>query len=297
MHELPEVRLGPSSWSWTYSGDWRTMLIAPWVGFVQLAYPGLGAGVEQHSDFYGEPWARLFRSVPQIAGVVYGTDEGRRIRDLHHDFKGYDSKGRRYHALDPRVYYWAHATISEVVVKTLQHFDHELSTAEHELAFLENTTVYRRYGVSTRPVPQDARAYRAYLQHTYAEVLERTPAVTAFIEMAAQPGSMAQPWLPAPLWKLVAPLVRSPAWTLGVGMLDPVARETLQLRWSRADQRKFDLIANAVRTAWRSVPVRARYNLPARTAFRREGWPHVPGVSSATAYWRDRALATLPTAA
>ncbi|WP_020495006.1 oxygenase MpaB family protein [Sciscionella marina] len=281
-----DLTLGPRSWVWTYSGDWRSMLIAPWVGFVQLAYPGLGAGVEQHSAFYAEPWARLFRSVPQIAGVVYGTDKGTRIRDLHHDFKGVDSEGRRYHALDPEVYYWAHATISEVVVHMVGHFDHEMSEPELELAYHESCAVYRRYGVSTRPVPRSSAAYREYFEHNYTQVLERTPAVTAFIELARDPGSMTQPWLPAPLWKLVAPLVANPAWTLGVGMLHPAARETLGVSWSKADQRRFELITNTVRTAWRGVPLRARYMAPARAGFRREGWPHVPRQRAATGYWR-----------
>lgn len=287
-----ELTLGPSSWVWTYSGDVRTLLIAPWVGFVQLAYPGLGAGVEQHSDFYSEPWARLFRSVPQIAGVVYETDDGRRIRDLHHDFGGTDSRGRRYHALNPDTYYWAHATISAVVTHMVSYFDHEPSRGELDLAFRESCVIYQRYGVSTRPVPVDLAGYEAYFEQVYNEVLERTPAVTAFIEMARDPGSMAQPWLPKPLWRLIAPLVANPAWTLGVGMLHPAARETLHLDWTKADQRRFELITNTVRRAWAGVPVRARYLAPARAAFREQGWPTVPRQGAATNYWRARAAHT-----
>jgi uncharacterized protein (DUF2236 family) len=269
--------LGPRSLSWRYAGDQRMILIGPWVGLVQLSLPGLGAGVEQHSAFYTEPWDRFLRSVPQIAGVVYdgpkAEQTGHGIRDLHHDIKGVDSEGRRYHALDPEVYYWAHATMSEAVIKMLDTLDHPSTTAEKELLFREQQVVYARYGVSDRPAPADRPGFERYLDHTYAHVLEKTPAVEAFIEMAHEPASMTQPWIPQPLWRMISPVVSNPMWLLGVGLLAPSARETLGLSWTDRDERKLGRLTAAIRRAWPLIPRRLRYMPRAKAAFRREGWP------------------------
>jgi hypothetical protein len=53
-------------------------------------------------------------SNPAIGGVVFDGDRapttGAEVRDYHVTIKGVDSQGRRYHALNPDVFYWAHAT-------------------------------------------------------------------------------------------------------------------------------------------------------------------------------------------
>ena len=269
--------LGPESLSWRHSGDWRTLLLGPWVGLVQLSLPALGAGVVQHSAFYTEPWDRFFRSVPQIVGVVYdgpgSAAEGHRIRDLHTTIKGVDNDGRRYHALDPEVFFWAHATISEVVVKMIDIFDHPISSAEKDQLFTESVRTWRNYGMSDRPVPANRAALDEYFQHVYADVLEKTPAVTEFVRLASEPNSMTQPWLPQPVWQMIAPIVMKPMWLFGVGLLAPETRETLGLRWTNADERRLRQVAAIIRTTWPLLPRTARYMPRAKVAFRRAGWP------------------------
>ena len=39
-------------------------------------------------------------------------ERGRTIRDFHTEIKGTDDHGRRYHALDPEIFWWAHATFT-----------------------------------------------------------------------------------------------------------------------------------------------------------------------------------------
>jgi uncharacterized protein (DUF2236 family) len=276
--------LGPDSLSWRYSGDWRTILLGPWVGLVQLSLPGLGAGVVQHSAFYTEPWDRFLRSVPQIAGVVYDGPsagaEGHRIRDLHTTIKGVDDKGRRYHALDPDVFFWAHATICEVVVKMVDLFDHPVSKAEKDQFYAESVQVWRNYGMSDRPVPANRAALEEYFADVYAGGLEKTPAVTEFIRLSREPGSMAQPWLPEPVWRRLAPFVMKPMWFLGVGMLEPEIREVLGLPWTSSDERKLRRLASIVRHVWPLVPRALRYMPRARAGFRRAGWPSTRRISA-----------------
>lgn len=273
--------LGPDSLSWRYAGDWRSLLLGPWVAIVQLGYPDLGAGVVEHSAFYTEPWDRFLRSVPQIAGVLYdgpgAPAEARRIRDLHASIKGSyqdaDQRTQRYHALNPETYFWAHATIAEVVVKMVDVFDHPTTPDERERLYQETRASWRLYGMTDRVVPPDRRALDEYFQHVYANVLDRTPAVTELIRQLREPASMAQPWLPQPAWRVISPLLANPIWQLAVGMLTPQTRETLGLSWSDTDERKLRRMAAAVRRGWRAVPRRLRYMPRARAGFRRAGWP------------------------
>ena len=108
------VPLGPESLTWKYFGDWRGVLQGPYAGSMQNMHPQLGAAVEQHSLFFRERWQRLLRSLYPIGGVVFDGDRapmtGAEVRDYHVNIKGVDDQGRRYSALNPDVFYWAHAT-------------------------------------------------------------------------------------------------------------------------------------------------------------------------------------------
>src|SRR5687768_14271644 len=104
MYQPPDA-LGPESLLWRYAGDTRISLLGGTIGLLQLMHPGIGAGVMEHSDFFNDPFDRVFRSLPPILGAVYdgpeAVDTGRWIRDQHRTIKGVDDKGRGYHALEP----------------------------------------------------------------------------------------------------------------------------------------------------------------------------------------------------
>ncbi|BBY60624.1 hypothetical protein MSAR_37600 [Mycolicibacterium sarraceniae] len=77
---------------------------------LQNMYPQLGAGVQDHSILLREPLQRVARSVYPIMGV--------------------DSAGRRYHALDPDTFYWAHATFCLLILKVAEYFCGGLTEAK-----------------------------------------------------------------------------------------------------------------------------------------------------------------------
>ena len=60
-------------------------VLAASVGLLQLMHPSIGAGVLEHSDFFDDPYDRVFRSVPWILGVVYDGHQspqtGTTVRD------------------------------------------------------------------------------------------------------------------------------------------------------------------------------------------------------------------------
>lgn len=156
--------IGPGSQLWRYAGEWRSMLPGSATGILQLMHPGIGAGVAEHSAFFDDPFDRIYRSIPQIWATILAPDGQRRarqIRDIHRTIKGTDHLGGRYHALDPATFWWAHATFTWDIFRSVELFYlHPLSAPDEERLYAETVTWYRRYGVSTRPVPPDYISFR-----------------------------------------------------------------------------------------------------------------------------------------
>ena len=140
--QVSPVPLGPDSLTWKYFGDWRVLLVALWGGSMQNMHPQLGAGVEEHSEFFRERFPRLFRSLYPIFGVVYdgsrAPQTAREVRGYHDTIKGTDFKGRTYHALNPETFYWAHATFFVSTMLAAERFGGGLSDADRRQLFDEH---------------------------------------------------------------------------------------------------------------------------------------------------------------
>jgi len=151
-------------------------MLGVWIGAIQNMYPELGAGVEDHSILLREPLQRVARSVFPIMGVVYDGDRaaetGAQIRGYHETIKGVDAAGRRYHALNPETFYWAHATFFMLILKTAEYFCGGLAEAEKRQLFDEHVQWYRMYGMSMRPVPRTWEDFCEYWERTCRNELE-----------------------------------------------------------------------------------------------------------------------------
>jgi uncharacterized protein (DUF2236 family) len=265
--------LGPDSLTWRYFGDARGMLMTVRAGVLQAMHPAINAALLQHSDFLENPINRLLRSAPPILGVVYDGPEavatGAWVRDQHKTIKGTDSKGRKYHALSPDAFYWAHATFFESVIAGQELFGNRLGAAERELLFEESIDWYALYGLTMRPVPESYAAFQEYWEHMLHDVLEPTKvALGTFAPTGALPAPY--PWLAGPAWAALRPLAgRGPTW-VARGTLPPAARDMLGLSWSTAEDMILRTMLTSLRASWPLVPGPLRYLPRARTAMRRE---------------------------
>jgi len=259
---------------WRYAGEVRGYLLLVKAGLLQLMHPGLGAGVEHHSDFFNEPWERVLRSVPEIQGVTFDYPDGdataRKIRDYHSHIKGVDAQGRRYHALDPETYFWAHATIFDALFQMIDLFDHPMSDAEKEQLYQEGCRAYRAYGVSDRIVPPDWPSFEAWFDRMCRERLEITPAARGLIEFAKEPPATF-PLVPAALYRLARKPSAKPLWWHSVGTLPPSVRELIGERWTERDERRHRRVRRVIQASWPLVPARLRYTARARAGYRRAG--------------------------
>ena len=187
----PPQPLGPDSLTWKYFGDWRGMLQGPWAGSMQNMHPQLGAAVEQHSIFFMERMPRLFRSLYPIGGVVFDGDRapmtGAEVRDYHIGIKGVDDQGRRYSALNPDVFYWAHATFFMGTILAAERFGGGLTEDQKRQLFDEHITWYRMYGMSMRPVPKTWEDFQVYWDHMCRNVLENNWAAREVLDLSTMP--------------------------------------------------------------------------------------------------------------
>jgi len=219
----PPEPLGPGSLTWELFGDWRGLLQGPWAGSMQNMHPQLGAAVEQHSIFFTERMPRLLRSLYPIGGVVFDGDRapqtGGEVRDYHIGIKGVDDRGRRYSALNPDVFYWAHSTFFMGTILTAERFGNGLTDAQKRQLFDEHITWYRMYGMSMRPVPKTWEEFQAYWDHMCRNVLENNYAAREVLNLSKMPKHPSLQRIPDWLWRL---------------QLNDLGIEGGQLRWTDA---------------------------------------------------------------
>ena len=274
------VDLGPHSVLWRYAGDSRIAYLGGTIGLLQTMHPAIGAALVEHSDFFNDPVDRVFRSLPRILGTVYdpaGDATGRDVRDAHRTIKGDDDgHGRRYHALDPETFWWAHATFQFMAEQVADRFDRRrLGPDEREQLYQEGVEWYCRYGVSDRPVPATRAAFEEKWNHICDTVLERNEA-TDFVL-----GTLLRPMLPkfegrAPLpphlhrfadTRLARRALARPARIVAIGGLPTRVRARLDIPWSHTDQCQLDIIEWVVARAHHLAPATMRWQ-PRAT----EGW-------------------------
>lgn len=285
--------LGPDSLTWKYFGDWRGLLQGPWAGSMQNMHPQLGAAVEEHSTFFAERWQRLLRSLYPIGGVVFDGDQaprtGAEVRDYHVDIKGVDAQGRRYHALNPDVFYWAHSTFFVGTLIVADRFCGGLTEAEKRQLFEEHKAWYALYGMSTRPVPDTWEDFQEYWDHMCRNVLENNYAARAVLDLGELPKPPFARQLPTWLWNLQRPLVARFFVWFTVGLYDPPVRELMGYDWSARDERLHRLLGTAVGKVFGLLPRRARMHPRARA-----GWDRVTGRAPADAPLPETPARNLP---
>jgi uncharacterized protein (DUF2236 family) len=275
-YQTPPLPLGPDSLTWKYFGDWRGMLQGPWAGSMQNMHPQLGAAVEEHSIFFQERWPRLLRSLYPIGGVVFDGDRapmtGAEVREYHVNIKGVDAQGRRYHALNPDVFYWAHSTFFVGTIIVADRLCGGISEAEKRQLFDEHIQWYSMYGMSMRPVPQTWEEFQDYWQHMITEVLENNKAARDVLDLTELPKppflSKMPDWMWAQQRKLVAPFF---VW-FTVGLYDPPIRKLMGYSWSRRDEKVHRALGRVIGRIFARLPERTRMHPRARS-----GWDRATG--------------------
>ncbi|MFX0580266.1 oxygenase MpaB family protein [Nocardia nepalensis] len=266
--------LGADSLIWKFYGDVRVQLF----GFQRLAstensIAQLAQAVSDHSVIFGDFLGRAKRTAVPVLRTVYGPDPhdwGRTVRDFHKPIKGTMPDGSRYHALNPELFYWAHATFIDQILYNTDTFIRRLSYEEKARIFDEGQQWYRLYGVSCRNQPQTYDEFLRYWDDML-DLMAANPMVrygTGYIRK----GIPGPPRIPRPAWKLLSAPINGYTRTMIVGTLPPQTRAACGLPWNDRRERRFQRIAAAIRAmnpALNRLPIRLLY-----APWAVDGWKH-----------------------
>jgi uncharacterized protein (DUF2236 family) len=192
---------------------WRVFAnpVALFVGGVtavllELAEPSVRSGVWDHSSFQRDPATRLRRTGFAAMMTVYGPRPAAEkliahVVRMHGHVAGSTPDGVAYHANDPRLLDWVHATATFGFSKAYHHYVRPLSAAEKDAAFAEAGPSALLYGAIG--APRSRAAWDALLAAT-TPGLEGSDILADFMRVMAE-----APILPAPLRWLQRLLVRA----------------------------------------------------------------------------------------
>ncbi|MFE7773596.1 oxygenase MpaB family protein [Streptomyces sp. NPDC057445] len=267
----------PGGVLWSLAGDIRGLLMLPAALTMQVAHPAVGAGVDEHSVFRTDPWGRGERSLRSLQLWVYGgeaaAEEGRRLRRLHRTIQGTDTRGRRYHALDPQYYSWVHATGFPVYRYAACYLYRPLTEAQERQLYAEWLQVGRILGIHDRDMPGTIEEFWPYYRKVLADEVEATAVVEDLIatDRPVPPPDRGPLLIRVPLrvlWPVVLPLFARFRRFVTIGLMPPEARAAIGLPWTDQQERRLRRFGRVVRAVVPLLPERLRYLPPAREARR-----------------------------
>ncbi|MCX5381374.1 oxygenase MpaB family protein [Streptomyces sp. NBC_00091] len=265
----------PGGMLWSTTGDIRSLLTLPAAFTLQVAHPAVGAGVDQYSAFRTDPWGRGERSLRSLMLWVYGgaeaAAEGRRVRRLHKEIQGTDTRGRRYHSLDPACFAWVHATGFPVALHAGRYLFRRITPAQERQLYREWLQVGRILGLHDRDMPQTVEEFWPYYHRMLAEEIEPTKVARELIAADADlPPPEAASRAVRLLLRIAWPALRTAYLHfrafVTVGYMPPDARAAIGLEWTPAQERRLRRFSTAVRILVPLLPERLRYLPRARAA-------------------------------
>lgn len=220
---------GPDSAAWALDREAMLLLGAgPRALLLQLAHPGVAAGVAEHSDFRADPWRRLDGTLRSYLRIIYGStsaarDEIRRLNTLH---RGIHGPG--YDARDPALSLWVHATLVDSTVVVNDAWSGPVARDQAARFYDETKPIARAFGVPDAVLPSDLDAFEAYLD------LQLGPGGPVQVGSTAR--ELAEAILHPPLPGVLARIGVNPRfydWTLwpSIGLLPDAIREGYGLPW------------------------------------------------------------------
>ena len=271
---------GPESRMWRINREAVLLGAGPAATLLQVAHPLIAEGVAQHSDFQGDPFGRLRRTLSTTMDLVFGdgrTAEAaiRRLNGVHASVTGpvsdplaVSSTGAEgYRALDPTLLLWVQATLIVTSVRAYGRWVGPLSRQDLEAFWSEARTVGVRMGIPLRVSPADWPALMGYWRRMLAP--DGPVQVTDTARLLA-------PMLVRP------PLPLTPGWAVdllalpGLALLPERIREAYGIPWGIGHRRAAAITGRCVRLWTAAVPCAWRSMPQARAADRRMPARRVP---------------------
>ncbi len=255
---------GPGSAAWRIDREALILAGGTCALLMQLAHPAVAAGVEQHSDFRVDPFARLRRTLSASFAVVFGSTPRaeraiRRMNAIHGVVRGQiPESGAPYFARDPRLLLWVHATLVDTALRIYDRYVEPLTDAEAQAYHAESRQIAVRLGVPEAEVPATLTELRAWMEEMIAAGEVRvTPTARSLSRSILYPTAFP----PRFVWDA--------AHLLSMSVLPATLRRQYGIEWSPARERGMDRAAVALRALLPIVPPPLRFVPPYRSALAR----------------------------
>lgn len=224
---------------------------------LQMAEPGVGHGVSNHSTVLSRPLDRLRTTMTYVYAVTLGSDEERRAiirltNKAHVPVRSKPDGPVPYNGFDPDLQLWVAATLYKNGHDLYERFFGPLDDATADRIYQQSAI----YGTALQVAPEMWPATRAEFDQYWQRKLDELTIddqVREFINKLLRGGD-------APLViRLGMPLNRF----VTRGLLPARIREQLYLSWSPLEQRLFDAMMTALPPVYRLIPRPVRW-LPSR---------------------------------
>jgi len=212
---------------------------------LQLANPGVGHGVAEHSDFAARPLDRLHGTLTYLYVTQYGTpDEVRRIaRQVGRAHA--PVRGEGYDARDVGLQRWVAATIHDTAIRVHELVFGALSDEDAQRLLDSMATVATTLGVPRAQWPATPAAFSEYWQRAEAELVVSDAARAVARELLyLRSGAL---WMRA-----LMPTVR----LVTAGLLSPVLREAYGLPFNA---RRYTRLVRVTRAVYPRLPLWLRH--------------------------------------
>jgi uncharacterized protein (DUF2236 family) len=255
---------GPDSMAWKVDREVLILAGGTCALLMQLAHPSVAAGVEQHSDFRTDPFARLRRTLTASFDVVFGSTARadraiRRMNAIHSVVRGsVPETGDAYFARDPRLLLWVHATLIDTALRVYDRYVSPLTDPDAQRYYAESAEIVVRLGVPEAALPGTLAGLRAEMAEMIA---------TGEVHVSPTARSLA----PSVLYPTRVPprFIWDVGHLVSMSVMPAEVRRGYGLGWSAARERGMRRAAAAARLALPFVPAPLRFVPQYRTALRR----------------------------
>lgn len=232
------------------------LLGGPRALLMQLAHPAVAQGVAEHSDFRADPFSRLRRTLEVMTTISFAprpvaTATLAGLRAVHDRVEGTLPDGRPYHANDPELLLWVHATLVDTVLEVERRYLGRLGRGERAAYYAETVRLARAFEIPDALIPADLSAFDAYMADQVA-TLEVSDTARDLAHAVLHPPV---PFLPSQVWE--------PLRLVTVDMLPRRVREGYALGWDGRRKRVLRAAQAGMRAVLPRLPELVR-RLPSR---------------------------------
>ncbi|WP_207005621.1 oxygenase MpaB family protein [Trinickia mobilis] len=210
---------------------------------LQLAHPGVGQGVVEHSDTLRRPVDRLRTTMTFIYAVTLGTADERQYVARYVDQAHGPVRSASYSAFDPDLQRWVAATLFKGALTLHEMFEGPLAPPDRDALCREAAVYGTTLQMPAELWPGDLAAFDAYWTRSLAGFTVNED-VRRYVH--ALLGAEGAPW-----WiRVLMPLQRFAT----RGLLPDEIRRAFALSWTTQDERRWAWFVRYAPRLYRCVP-------------------------------------------